>query len=244
MAFITLYMESVMSDESESVIGSLPPPRAADVLFAPGQDSETNACIAHWIEVDFVYTSGFRRAGLRLAEHVCETGSDQDFLIYPIVYLYRHHVELILKTIVAVAASLLDRELTDGDRKALGGHDLARLWAAARPLLNPVCALVPNPPFPDDDLRGIDSYIRQLHEHDPNGESFRYATRKLKPGDRRGTAVGTPWLSPDLKLVNIRAFAAAMEKLADYLEGIEGWFGDLVDAKATWRRKYGGCDGG
>ena len=230
-----------MSDESESVIGSLPPPRAADVLFGPGEDFEANACISHWIEVDYVYTSGFRRAGSRLAQHVCETGSDQDFLVYPIVYLYRHHVELILKAIVGIAAALLDRELTETDHKALGGHGLSRLWDIARPMLNPVCALVPNPPFPDDDLEGIDSYIRQLHEHDPDGQRFRYATTKVRRnGSHKGAPTRGPSLSPDLKLVNIRAFAAAMEKLADYLEGIEGWFGDLQDAKATHRRMYGG----
>ncbi|HVB99085.1 MAG TPA: hypothetical protein VNJ12_07110 [Candidatus Dormibacteraeota bacterium] len=229
-----------MSDESESVIGSLPPPRAADVLFGPGEDFEANACISHWIEVDYVYTSGFRRAGSRLAQHVCETGSDQDFLVYPIVYLYRHHVELVLKAIVRVAVALLDREPTEGDHKALGGHDLSRLWDTARPLLNPVCALVPNPPFPDDDLLGIDAYIRQLHEHDPKGESFRYATTKPKRSNRREMATVIPSLNPNLKLVNIRAFAAAMEKLADYLEGIEGWFGDLQDAKAEWRRRQRG----
>ncbi len=205
------------------------------MLFGPGEDFEVNACIAHLMEADFIYFSGFRRAAARLARHVCETGSDQDFLVYPIVYLYRHHAELVLKNIIEVAAALLDRELTKSDHEALERHDLARLWAAARPLLNPVCALVPNPPFPDDDLAGIDSYIRQLHEHDPKGESFRYATTKVR---RNGTR--SPSLSPDLKLVNIRAFAAAMERLADYLEGIEGWFGDLVDAKAQYRRKYGG----
>ena len=229
-----------MSDESESVIGSLPPPRAADVLFGPGEDIDANACIAHWMEVDFIYFSGFRRAGSRLAQHVCETASDQDYLVYPIVYLYRHHAELVLKNIIEVAAALLDRELTDGDHKALGGHALSRLWDIARPMLNPVCALVPNPPFPEDDLQGIDSYIRQLHEHDPKGESFRYATTKPKRGGGRGITAGTPSLSPNLKLVNIRAFAAAMEKLGDYLEGIEGWFGDLQDAKATHRRMHGG----
>jgi hypothetical protein len=233
-------MDSTMSDDDESVIGSLPPPCAADVLFGPGDDYNTNACIAHWHEVDFVYTSGFRRAGLRLAEHVCETGSEQDFLIYPIVYLYRHHVELILKAIVRIAAALLDQELTEGDHKALGRHDLGRLWEITRPLLNPVCALVPNPPFPEDDLQGIDSYIRQLHEHDPDGQHFRYASTKPKRSDRRRTAASIPSLKPDLKLVNIRAFAHAMEKLADYLEGIEGWFGDLQDAKAEWRRMQHG----
>jgi hypothetical protein len=229
-----------MNDENESVIGPLPPPRATDVLFGSGDDYGTNACISHWHAVDFGYTSGFRQAGLRLAEHVCETASDQDVLVYPIVYLYRHHIELVLKSIVEVAAALLDRELTEPDRRTLGGHDLSRLWDTTRPLLNPVCALVPHPPFPDDDLQGIDSYIRQLHEHDPDGQRFRYATTKPKRSDRRGTAVGIPSLNSDLKLVNIRAFAYAVEKLADYLEGIEGWFGDLQDAKAEWRRTQRG----
>jgi hypothetical protein len=228
-----------MSDESESVIGSLPPPRVADVLFGPSDDFQTNACLARW-DADWAYSRGFRTAGRRLAEQVCESGLDQDTLIYPIVYLYRHHVELVLKAIIRTASELLDRKLTNGDCKALGGHDLARLWAAARPLLNPVCALVPNPPFPEDDLLGIDSHIRQLHEHDPNGESFRYATRKPKPGDRGGTAAGTPSLSLDLRLVNIRAFAHATEKLADYLECIEFWFVELEDAKADVWRAYGG----
>jgi hypothetical protein len=228
-----------MSDESESVIGSLPPPRAADVLFGPGDDFQTNACLARW-DADWAYSRGFRLAGRCLAEQVCDTGHDQDTLIYPIVYLYRHQVELVLKAIIKTASGLLDRELTDGDRKTLGGHDLARLWVATRPLLNPVCALVPNPPFPEEDLLGIDSYIRQLHEHDPKGESFRYATRKQKQRDRLGTAAGAPSLGPDLKLVNIRTFADAMEKLASYLEGIEFWFVELGDAKADVWRAYGG----
>jgi len=221
-----------VTDENKSVIGSSPPPRAADVLFGPGEDYDSNACIQHWFNVDYVYTSGFRRAGLRLAAHVCETRSDQDVLVYPIVYLYRHHAELVLKSIVELAAGLLDHELMEHDHRALRGHDLSKLWDIARPLLNPVCALVPNPPFPDDDLQGIDSYVRQLYEHDPDGTRFRYATTKPKRGGPRVIAVGAPSLSSNLNLVNIRAFAVAMEKLADYLEGIEMWFGNLQDARA------------
>ena len=43
----------------------------------------------------------------------------------------------------------------------------------------------------------------------------------------------------DLKHINIRNFAAALEKLADYLEGIDNWFGDLVEAKVEYQSKYG-----
>jgi hypothetical protein len=155
-------------------------------------------------------------------------------IIYPIVYLYRHHAELVLKGIIKCASGLLDRALTKDDERALGGHGLLELWQAARPLLDPVCNLASNPPFPASDLEGVDSYISQIHEHDPKGESFRYATRKAKGANRPA-----PSLNPDLKLVNIRVFAIAMEKLADYLEGIESWFCDLEDAKAEARRIYG-----
>jgi hypothetical protein len=58
-----------------------------------------------------------------------------------------------------------------------------------------------------------------------------FATRRPKrrvTGDRGFR----PSLNPKLKLVNIRLFAVAMEKLADYLEGIKGWFAHLEGTKA------------
>jgi hypothetical protein len=228
-------MESDVSDENGSVVGMSPPPRKEDVLFGPGKDSNRNACIAQW-DADWAYSTGFRRAAIRLAEDVCDTATNQDTLIYPIVYLYRHHVELVLKAIITSASGLLDRELTEQDLKALGRHGLWELWQIARPLLDPVCDRADNPPFPVADLDGVDSYIRQIHAHDPDGQRFRYATTKAKGISRSGFR---PSLSPQLKLVNIRIFAVAMEKLSDYLEGIEGWFVGLEDAKAEVRRVYG-----
>ena len=224
-----------MSDESGSVIGSVPPPRAGDVLFGPGEDQQSNACIAQW-DADWAYSNGFRRAAERLAEHVCETGGGQDVLIYPIVYLYRHHVELVLKAIIKSASGLLDLELTEQVLKVLGRHDLRELWQAAKPLLDPVCDRADNTPFPIADLDGVDSYISQIHSHDPDGQRFRYGTMKAKGVNQSGLR---PSLGPDLKLVNVRVLASAMEKLADYLEGIEGWFADLEGAKAEVRRVYG-----
>lgn len=231
-----------MSDEDKSVIGRLPPPCETDVLFGPGEDSQTNACVNYSHDEGWVYLAGFRRAGLLLAEHVCESGSDQDVLVYPIMYLYRHHAELVLKSLIETSAALLSLELSKSDRNSMdGSHKLSDLWEIAKPLLNPVCALVDNPPFPEADLKGIDSYIRQIHEHDPDGQRFRYATAKVKrAGSRKGPAARVPSLRQDLRLINIRAFAIAMEKFANYLEGIDSWFGDLhqyhLDMRAEMAR--------
>jgi hypothetical protein len=141
------------------------------------------------------------------------------------VYLYRHHIELTIKSIINVACVVVDYTLTEKDLDTLGRHDLAKLWQLARPLLNPSCNLGGSPALPVDDLEGIDSYILQLHKHDPDGQRFRYSTTKPK-----GRKAQLPSL-PDLKHINIREFAIAMERLADYLDGLDMWIGDLVDAK-------------
>lgn len=217
-----------MAEDEKSVVGKSPPPRKADVLFGSGSDYQANACVSYGFG-DITYQDGYRRAALHLAEHVCETGRGQDFLVYPIVYLYRHHIEMVLKSLVSVGCILLDRELTDKkDVEALGRHDLAKLWKLARPLLNPVCELAGNPEFPPADLEGIDAYVRQLHEHDPDGQRFRYARTKNRK----------PSLHPDLRHINIGTFAVALEKLADYLDAVEAWFDDLADRKAEMRAQY------
>ena len=70
--------------------------------------------------------------------------------------------------------------LTKNDFDTLGHHDLSTLWKLAKPMLNPACDLGGESPLPPDDLEGIDSYIAQLHQHDPDGQRFRYSTTKAK----------------------------------------------------------------
>lgn len=219
-----------MSNPKESVVGFLPPPRKSDVLFGIGTDWQANACINSF-DPAMAYQDGYRRAALQLAEYVCEAGRGQDYLVYPIVYLYRHHVELTLKSIIDAAAFVTDCPLTDKDIDALGRHDLARLWKLARQMLDPACELGGESPLPADDLEGIDSYIDQLHQHDPDGTRFRYSTTKVKGQKARRQ----PSLPSNLKHINIRNFAEHMEKLSDYLEGLDNWIGDLVDAKIEYQ---------
>lgn len=225
-----------MSDRDQSVFGTAPAPKPDDILFRSDTDWHANACISQW-DADWAYSNGFRLAAQQLAQHVCDTAHDQDTLVYPIVYLYRHHVELVLKSIIRLATGLLDRELSDQDLRTLGRHSLSELWQACRPLLNPVCELADNTPFPDEELEGVASYILQIHEHDPDGQRFRYARTKVRRADRSHAIA--PSLSPDLKHVNIRVLANAMERLADYLENTEGWFEHLEEAKREWEHHYG-----
>lgn len=76
-----------------------PPPRKGDKLFRGDlRDWKNNACLRNGNE--YAYREGYRRGAQILVRAVEETQSDQDFLVYPIVFLYRHHIELALKRVI------------------------------------------------------------------------------------------------------------------------------------------------
>jgi hypothetical protein len=160
-----------MSNDDLSGFGSGSPLRKEDILFPRRSSEEQQAYCDICIGIkDWVYSRGFRLAAHHLAAQSSDTGPEQGFLIYPIVYLYRHHVELVLKAIITSAFGLLNRELTEQDLKTLGRHGLSELWREAWPLLDSVCKCASTLPFPALELEGVDSYIRQIHEHDPDGQ--------------------------------------------------------------------------
>lgn len=212
-------------------MGLVAPPRKNDKLFCSGEDWQMNACL-NYGNGSWLYSNGYLTAAQSLVAQVIETRREQDGLIYPIVYLYRHHCELTLKGITFLASQLLDKRLEKSQKDALDRHGLLPLWTHLRPLLNPVCDEVGNAHFPEEDLDGIESYIRQLHEYDPDGQRFRYTIAKGKKGKREQS------LPPTLTIINIRVFAASMERLADYLASIESWFDHLLDTKLEMLRAY------
>jgi hypothetical protein len=62
------------------------------------RDWKNNACLRNGDE--YAYREGYRKGAQILVRAVEETQSDQDFLVYPIVFLYRHHIELALKRVI------------------------------------------------------------------------------------------------------------------------------------------------
>lgn len=109
-----------MIDMPESIFGLSPPPRKSDVLFDPNsEDWPLNAGIQHWGNVDYAYKAGFRKAALQLTERMCNQPIDQDTIVYPIAYLYRHHVELMLKDIFHLTIELLEVPVSSKQKNTL-----------------------------------------------------------------------------------------------------------------------------
>jgi hypothetical protein len=197
-----------------------PPPRKGDKLFRGDlRDWKNNACLRDGDEC--AYREGYRRGAQLLVQAVGETGRDQDLLVYPIVFLYRHHIELALKRIIRQAPYLIERSLTKLENDHLGQHRLDWLWQDFKPMAAAISKAAGWDELPAEDVGGIDDYIRQLFEIDPRSYSLRYAHSKT----------GDPSLPKELTHINLRHFGELMERLSNYLEGLEAGSSHLVDLK-------------
>jgi hypothetical protein len=140
----------------------------------------------------------------------------------PIVYLYRHHIELLLKDILRNSFFLVSCPLSSKEEKALGNHALSPLWTPITSHLPSICEMAGENAIPVEDISGVGSYFKQMDRLDYSGQSFRYARDK---GHKRS-------LPQSLTHINIGVFAVRMEQLCAYLEGLDSWLSMLVDACA------------
>ncbi len=209
-----------------------PRPRKGDQLVRSDQpDWKNNACLSVG-EDQLAYVEGYKLGAQRLVQHVVETHSDQDFLVYPIIFLFRHHIELALKRIISRAPYLIEHPLTEQQKKRLmNSHNLDCLWKDLKPMIGAVCEVAGCAEPAHADIQGLDDYIRQLHEFDAGSFAFRYAHNNQ----------GSPSLPADLKQINVRHFSEMMERLASYLEGIDEATEQLLETKgameAEWRNE-------
>lgn len=173
-------------------------PRQGDVLFKWDEDVWHNACLNWFHDSLSAYAIGYQDAAEILIRHVLTTRQYKDFLIYPVVFIYRQYVELRLKEIVTVGRRLLS--LPEGRPT---GHDIEKLWSEARSVIEQVW-----PDGPEVDLNSAEDYVKQFVAVDPSSTAFRY------PTDLNGNAS-----VPGITHINIRNFGETMKRLGNLLDG-------------------------
>ena len=158
-----------------------------------------------WHHVWSDYEWGYFFAAAALVEDY--TAKDEaTSLVYPILFLYRHYVELKLKSILFEAAASLPSNVPE---KAGDEHNLLNLWK----MLSVLLAQYGKSKM----LQGTESIERilaQLTQVDPVSMETRYALQKdLK----------TPTLD-QMRSVDLRNFGGVMAKLHSELNKIEMLF--------------------
>lgn len=169
-------------------------------LFRGGPEWHLNACVGrNGGPYDLrAYSEGYFIAARRLADGLVDDRSRIDLVIYPLVYCFRHAVELSLKHLCTVVPrAFSDRPIVSSTHKLLDN------WRTLKGYLKRESA------FDADAIGIVDKVIDDLVEMDPNGEAFRF------PEARNGVR-----FLEDTSLINVRVLA---EHLASVEETFDAW---------------------
>ncbi len=90
---------------------------------------------------------------------------ERNSIVYPVVFCYRHAVELYLKYARSVARSLFSISSTSKKMD----HDLLTIWLQLRPLIERCW-----PHDPPQDLDAAEAMIREFHTVDQNAQRYRF----------------------------------------------------------------------
>ena len=152
-----------------------------------------------------VFAKGYTRAANRLAASLLEAPVFPDYEAYPVVFLYRHALELSLKHIIYGGVKLAAfRHMDEISEQLKNNHDLISLSQTAGKVL----ALL----FPNDEMLGrlnmnVATLCKDWSDIDPGSYAYRY------PIDTKGR--------PSTKkhqVVNLRALS---RRMADVLEDLD-----------------------
>ena len=146
---------------------------------------------------------GYMRAGAALVEE-CERNDsrlDRHELVYPILFCYRHGLELAMKWII-------------GQYGRYGGikaseylhHDLWKLWTACKKVMLEVGS-----DGETEALVAVEQVVKDFHDLDTGSFSFRYST------DKNGATIRLPNVAFDL--ANIKDVMEAVNNLFTGADG-------------------------
>jgi hypothetical protein len=166
--------------------------------------------------------NGFKEAADAVIAHASENPRHPDQFLFPVGFLYRHALEVKLKRICRMAATLHNVTPPSG---LLHQHGLAQLWRFAKPLIVQTW-----PKARPEDVAELDFAERVIDEFDQidsNAQAFRYVT------DRKGKENLTAF--PDqVTLEHIQQTISTVYELLDGIDmGLEDYLSALLESQVA-----------
>lgn len=184
-------------------------------ISAPDPDWYLNSVL----NVDWdAYAEGYKKAGDTLVQYVVDNNRDQDFLVYPIVFMYRQYLELRLKELLLVSSNLYDQDIVIPK-----DHNILSLWRKVRLNIEQT--------WPDSQAGNhndeIEERIKELYSIDPGSYAFRY------PEDTKGE----PSLA-GIEHINLKRLRNVIQAISNVLDGSSLGMGVHLDAKYEMIAEY------
>jgi hypothetical protein len=203
-------------------------PEKGDKLFISDPNSWHNAHIYYRGDDWHQYITGYKRAGDILITHAKDTMSNQDYIVLPVVFLYRQYLELQLKQLIRDGRALLDQS-----PEFPKTHDLGKLWNECSQVLSQVFLEDTDDETSTeirDDSLAIRECIEQFASIDPTSMAFRYPVGKE----------GEVLLPDDARVINLSNLADVINKIANYLDGAATGISVYLDTKQEMEEYYAG----
>ena len=186
-------------------------PKKGDLPFRKAQSAEATGTLAtDGVSRAVFIMDGFMRAGTELAALVLKEKPSRVDLVYPMLFCYRHAVETGLKWLITQYGPPVG--VTPPDIN--GTHDLLHLWDHFHQI-NTACGAKEN----DETLLTVGEIIKQFHDWDKGGMTFRYATAK------NGAVAQFQHANVDIE--NLRD---VMSGVAHFFSGCDGWLDSIANA--------------
>ena len=176
------------------------------------------------------YIGGYKRAGDLIIEYGSKHG-EQHTLVYPLIYLYHHYIELQLKEIIFNGNVIL----CNNEDLPLGfphGHDINDLWRKCRTII----VNVDRQEYSrlqefeqhkyESDLDALGKSIRQFARLDTSSQASRY------PIDTDGNA---SILSVQLRQIKFDDIRQLVESISFLLDGVSQGITEYLDARHKLR---------
>ncbi len=184
-------------------------PEPGDSLFAGASDWETLAAIGgnDWHGL-LLYAQSYKEAADVVVDHIEHTRRRQDSMVYAVMLLYRHYIELTLKGLLRLG-SMFEGSAPEYPKH----HSIYGLWHLCKPMLKTAF-----PTGDDSATKAVEECMKQIALMDPSGEAWRF------PEDKKGRAI-----RHSVCFLSLRNTRKVMDKIAGYLEGSYDGMDELLE---------------
>jgi hypothetical protein len=208
-----------MADLHEELVARWP--NVPRVCFGFGEPIHLNACV-DWVlsgpDGMTGYIEGYRRAAESVYATTIRNRDSPDYMLFPLAFLWRHHLELALKHIIALGRSLEDSAWGFPEH-----HRLLELWHEAK--VHIVNASSPDAP----ELANVEANLSEFQMVDPGSFGFRYPTERNS---------GARTLAHAPSHVNLGVLHEAMQALSNYLDAVQMELSVRLDYLSEMRAEY------
>ena len=150
-----------------------------------------------------LYADGYRHAAELILNSIQNAPTD-DELLYPVIYLYRHFLELELKSLVVASSTLSPQQIVIEDLNR--EHDVHKLWLKCEANFQYVPL-----EFGPEIVGTVGSCIKEISDIDPLSQAFRYAVDR-KGNQTLGRITEVDVLNLKEVMTRIRNFLVVVEE--------------------------------